>query len=56
MDMDQDSPEVMTAIQAAIKASVLCEKIRMDLSAGESRLKSDGACDHCRLRGSGDHL
>jgi len=41
--MDQNSPEVMTAIQAAIKASVLCEKIRMDLSAGESRLKSDGS-------------
>jgi len=41
MDMDQDSPEVMTAIQAVIKASVLCEKIKMDLSGGESLLKSD---------------
>jgi 3'(2'), 5'-bisphosphate nucleotidase len=41
MDMDQNSPEVMTAIQAAIKASVLCEKIRMGLAGGESLLKSD---------------
>jgi 3'(2'), 5'-bisphosphate nucleotidase len=39
--MDQNSPEVMTAIQAAIKASALCEKIRMDLGGGESLLKSD---------------
>ena len=39
--MDQNSPEVMTAIQAAIKASALCEKIRMDLACGESLLKSD---------------
>jgi len=39
--MDQNSPEVMTAIQAAIKASALCEKIRMDLAGGESLLKSD---------------
>jgi 3'(2'), 5'-bisphosphate nucleotidase len=41
MDMDQNSPEVMTAIQAAIKASVLCEKIRMGLAGGESLLKRD---------------
>jgi 3'(2'), 5'-bisphosphate nucleotidase len=39
--MDQDSPEVMTAIQAAVKAAVLCERIRMDLAGGESLLKSD---------------
>jgi len=39
--MDQNSPEVMTAIQAVIKASALCEKIRMDLAGGESLLKSD---------------
>jgi len=39
--MDQDSPEVMTAIQAAVKASVLCERIRMALAGGESLLKSD---------------
>jgi len=39
--MDRNSPEVMTAIQAAIKASALCEKIRVDLAGGESLLKSD---------------
>ena len=39
--MDQNSCEVMTAIQAAIKASALCEKIRMDLAGGDSHLKSD---------------
>jgi 3'(2'), 5'-bisphosphate nucleotidase len=43
MDMDQNTPEVMTAIQAAIKASALCERIRMDLTGGESFLKSDGS-------------
>ncbi len=41
MELDQNSPEVTTAIQAAIKASALCEKIRMDLARGESLLKSD---------------
>jgi len=41
--MDQNSPELMTAIQGAIKASALCEKIRMDLAGGESLLKSDGS-------------
>ncbi len=41
MDLNQNSPEVMTAVQAAIKASALCEKIRMDLAGGESILKSD---------------
>ena len=41
MDMGQNSPEVVTAIQAAIKASALCQRIRMDLVGGESILKSD---------------
>jgi 3'(2'), 5'-bisphosphate nucleotidase len=41
MNLDQNSPEVVTAIQAAIKASALCEKIRMDLAAGGTLLKSD---------------
>jgi 3'(2'), 5'-bisphosphate nucleotidase len=41
MDMGQNSPEVVTAIQAAIKASALCRRIRMDLVGGESILKSD---------------
>ena len=40
-DMDQNSPEVMTALQAAIKASALCEGIRMDLAGGGTLLKSD---------------
>ena len=39
--MDQNSPEVVTAIQSAMKASTLCQKIRMDLVGGESILKSD---------------
>jgi 3'(2'), 5'-bisphosphate nucleotidase len=39
--MDQNSPEVVTGIQAVIKASALCQKIRMDLMGGESILKSD---------------
>ncbi len=39
--MDQNSPEVMTAIQAAINASALCERIRMDLAAEGTLLKSD---------------
>ena len=41
MNMGQNSPEVVTAIQAAIKASALCQRIRMDLVGGESILKSD---------------
>lgn len=41
MNLDQNCPEVMTAIQAAIKASALCEKIRTDVARGESLLKSD---------------
>jgi 3'(2'), 5'-bisphosphate nucleotidase len=39
--MDQNSPEVVTAVQAAVKASALCEKIRKDLAGQESILKSD---------------
>ena len=39
--MDENSPEVVTAIQATIKASALCQKIRKDLVGGESILKSD---------------
>jgi 3'(2'), 5'-bisphosphate nucleotidase len=39
--MDEHSPEVVTAIQAVVKASVLCQKIRMDLVGGEFILKSD---------------
>jgi 3'(2'), 5'-bisphosphate nucleotidase len=41
MDLDQNSPEVMTALQAAVEASALCEKIRMDLAAAGALLKSD---------------
>jgi 3'(2'), 5'-bisphosphate nucleotidase len=41
MDVDQNSLEVMTAIQAAIQAFALCERIRGDLTGGESLLKSD---------------
>jgi 3'(2'), 5'-bisphosphate nucleotidase len=39
--MDLNSPEAATAIQSAIKASALCEKIRADLAGRESILKSD---------------
>jgi len=39
--MDQNSPEVVTAVQAAVKASALCEKIRKDLAGQESILKKD---------------
>jgi len=39
--MDDYSPEVETAIQAAIQASALCERIRGDLATGEFLLKSD---------------
>jgi len=39
--MDQNSPEVVTAVQAAVKASALCEKIRKDLAKQESILKKD---------------
>ena len=39
--MDQNSPEVVTGVQAAVKASALCEKIRKDLAGQESILKKD---------------
>ena len=39
--MDQNSPEVVIGIQAAVKASALCRRIRDDLVGGESILKSD---------------
>jgi 3'(2'), 5'-bisphosphate nucleotidase len=39
--MDENSPEVVMAIEATIKASTLCRKVRMDLVGGESILKSD---------------
>jgi 3'(2'), 5'-bisphosphate nucleotidase len=39
--MDESSLEAVTAIQAAMKASELCQKIRKDLVGGESILKSD---------------
>ncbi len=39
--MDENSPEVVIAIQAAIKASAVCEKIRVDLAGGEFILKKD---------------
>jgi 3'(2'), 5'-bisphosphate nucleotidase len=41
LSIDEHSPEVVTAIQAVVKASALCQKIRMDLAGGESILKSD---------------
>jgi 3'(2'), 5'-bisphosphate nucleotidase len=41
MSMDKNSLEVVTAIQAAMKASALCQKIRADLIGVESILKSD---------------
>ena len=39
--MDENSLEVVTALQAMIKASSLCQKIREDLVGGESILKRD---------------
>src|SRR4030043_1098145 len=39
--MDQNSPEVVTAVQSAVKASALCENIRKDLAGQESILKKD---------------
>jgi 3'(2'), 5'-bisphosphate nucleotidase len=39
--MDQNSPEVVTAIQAVVKASALCQRIKADLVGEESILKSD---------------
>jgi 3'(2'), 5'-bisphosphate nucleotidase len=39
--MDENSLEVKTAIEATLKASELCQKVRKDLVGGESILKSD---------------
>ena len=39
--MDQNSPEVITAIQAVTQASALCERIKGDLAVGEFLVKSD---------------
>ncbi len=39
--MDENSLEVVTALRAAIMASQLCQRIRKDLTGGESILKSD---------------
>ncbi len=39
--MDEHSPEVMTAIQATLMASELCQSVRRDLAGGESILKGD---------------
>jgi 3'(2'), 5'-bisphosphate nucleotidase len=39
--MDENSLEVVTALQATIMASQLCQKIRKDLTGRESILKSD---------------
>jgi 3'(2'), 5'-bisphosphate nucleotidase len=39
--MDELSPEMVTAIQAVVKASGLCRKIREDLMGGGSFLKGD---------------
>ena len=41
MDMDENSLEVVTALQATIMASQLCQKIREDLTGKESILKDD---------------
>jgi len=39
--MDRNSPEIVTGIQAAVKASALCRRVRADLVGRESILKSD---------------
>jgi len=39
--MDENCSEVATVVRAAVKASALCQKIRIDLVGGESILKSD---------------
>jgi 3'(2'), 5'-bisphosphate nucleotidase len=39
--MDENSPEAVTAVEAAVKASALCEKVRKDLAGQESILKKD---------------
>jgi 3'(2'), 5'-bisphosphate nucleotidase len=41
MEMEEYSPEMVTALNATIMASKLCQKIRMDLTAAGSLLKSD---------------
>ena len=41
MDMDQNSPEVVTGLQAVIKASSLCQRVKAELVGGPSILKSD---------------
>ncbi|MGZ3495343.1 MAG: 3'(2'),5'-bisphosphate nucleotidase [Thermodesulfobacteriota bacterium] len=39
--MDQTSPEVVTGLQAVIKASSLCQRVKAELVGGPSILKSD---------------
>jgi 3'(2'), 5'-bisphosphate nucleotidase len=39
--MDEHSPEVITAIRAAIMAAELCQSVRKELAGGESILKGD---------------
>lgn len=39
--MDEHSPEVLTAIQATIMASELCQRVRRELAGGEAILKGD---------------
>src|SRR4030043_1232081 len=39
--MDENSPEVKTAIEATITAAELCQRVRRDLAGGESILKGD---------------
>ena len=39
--MNQNSPEVVIGLEAVIKASSLCQKVRADLVGGASILKSD---------------
>lgn len=39
--MDENSPEVITAIQATIMAAELCQRVRRELAGGESILKGD---------------
>jgi 3'(2'), 5'-bisphosphate nucleotidase len=39
--MDEHSPEVITAIRATIMAAELCQRVRKELTGGESILKGD---------------
>jgi 3'(2'), 5'-bisphosphate nucleotidase len=41
MEMEEHSPEVVTALNATIMASELCQKVKMDLTKEGSMLKSD---------------